>query len=334
MGLVAEFVRDQVSEKSRDGVGRAIELGHWPTKVPTGFMLVDHRLVPDPDTRDAIREAFEHRGAGATLNEVRILLKKRGITMSFGAVRKVLMNPAYKGTLVFGKTVIPNYIEETIVDPETWRTAQHVRIPAGRRTDRKGNVKSDRLLARQDVLKCRSCGSRMVVGHTSQSRGHHPFYTCPNRDCARRATVGAKLVEGLVWDFAVKQRASAAGFFSPEAYLSEAEETLVSWEAELAKRTRFAIATGTMEDAATIAATREAKETLTYWQGEVGRRRLLVKGKTIRVDDPEISLAARRVVVKTTIAVVWVGPGRGADRIEIVKLGEEQPPGLEVERSL
>ena len=49
---------------------------------------------------------------------------------------------------------------EPVVDRDTWERAQKVAIPRGRR------AKSFRLLARQGVLRCASCGARMVVGNS------------------------------------------------------------------------------------------------------------------------------------------------------------------------
>ena len=67
-----------------------------------------------------------------------------------------------------------------IVDPSTWRRVQRI-VPRGRRP------KSDRLLARLGVLRCATCGGRMVIGTTRPARARTTCSTAAPRSVTARA---------------------------------------------------------------------------------------------------------------------------------------------------
>src|SRR5439155_25602347 len=87
--------------------------------------------------------------------------------------------------------VVNERSHQPLVDADTWARVQRMRLPRGPKS------KSERLLARVGVLRCGTCGSRMVVGTANHGRYH--LYRCPPvGDCARRVTVGADIVERAV----------------------------------------------------------------------------------------------------------------------------------------
>ena len=90
---------------------------------------------------------------------------------------------AYLGEIHFGEYQPNLSAHPAIVDTETW---QRVSVPRGRR------AKSDRLLARLNVLRCGTCGARMVVGSTN-NRGYALYRCPPTGDCPRRVTISADL---------------------------------------------------------------------------------------------------------------------------------------------
>jgi Recombinase zinc beta ribbon domain len=108
---------------------------------------------------------------------------------------------------------------EPIVDRETWQRVQRMVVPRGRKP------KSERLLARLDVLRCGSCGSRMVVG--SSNHRQYAIYRCPpTGDCERRVTISAEMVEELVTSAVRAALANAEGRASAESNLHDAEVAL------------------------------------------------------------------------------------------------------------
>ena len=99
---------------------------------------------------------------------------------------------------------------------------------------RGGKPKSDRLLARLGVLRCGSCGSRMVVGAANAERAQYSFYRCPPvGDCKRRVTISAEMVEGIVVEAVRARLADVEGRASAEAGVREAEQALERAQADL-----------------------------------------------------------------------------------------------------
>lgn len=89
------------------------------------------------------------------------------------------------GELRFGDLVTPNS-HPAIVPPDIWRAVQRMRSPRGRR------AKSERLLARLGVLRCGSCGARMVIGSTDQNGKHYYFY---RSICTRPSAFDLRLLQ-------------------------------------------------------------------------------------------------------------------------------------------
>ena len=85
-------------------------------------------------------------------------------------------------------------------------------------------AKSERLLARLGVLRCGTCGGRLVVGTTRQGNKVHAFYRCsPTSDCPRRVTVSADLAEQVVVDTVRELLDGSRGTASVAAGVADAE---------------------------------------------------------------------------------------------------------------
>ena len=116
------------------------------------------------------------RGDGKSIRECREHLAKHGIKRTPAAVGRLFHDRAVLGELHFGDLENLN-AHDAIITPEEFRRAQKASAPRGR------HPKSDRLLARLGVLRCESCGSRLVVGQSNN--GTTPTYRCRNLDCER-----------------------------------------------------------------------------------------------------------------------------------------------------
>jgi hypothetical protein len=130
------------------------------------------------------------RDRGESINTIRRYLAEHGIRRSYAGVESMLRSEAYLGNVVFGDLRCDG-AHPAIIDPDLWQRVQ------GRRASRGRQAKSDRLLARQGVLVCGTCGSRMTATNV---RGY-PFYRCQHNaspDSMARATVAADRVEELV----------------------------------------------------------------------------------------------------------------------------------------
>ena len=181
LGAVAEYHRRATAERTAEAKRRAIARGVPPfPNVPPGYRKrEDGRLEPDPDTAPVVAEAFERRANGATVMDVRAFLREKGIERSFHGVQALLGSRILLGELTFG-ALVNDAAHQPIVPAATFERVQNLRLPRGRRPA------SDRLLARLSVLRCGTCGARMVVGSTVQGEKRHWFYRCP-----RSATAAA-----------------------------------------------------------------------------------------------------------------------------------------------
>ena len=109
----------------------------------------------------------------------------------------MLRSRIYLGELRFGK-IVNESAHPALIDRATFERVQRRAVSRGRR------AKSERLLARLGVLRCATCGARMV-GRTSNNGGYHLYRCPPVGDCPRRVTVSAELAESVVAE-AVRHR--------------------------------------------------------------------------------------------------------------------------------
>ena len=255
------------------------------------------------------------RAAGATVKEVREHLREHGVELSQPGVAALLRSRVVLGEIHFGDYEPNLTAHEPIVDRETWKAVQRVRVPRGRQS------KSDRLLARLGVLRCASCGSRMVVGNSQ--RGKYPIYRCPpTGDCKRRVAIAAELVEGIVTEHVKAQIADVEGRASAEALAVNAIADRDAAQAKL--DTAIATLAEVMDEPVSIetiaklrAARDAAQEEVDRLGGEAAVER--VRGAA---DWDRLSLAGRRELIKIHAPTVRVAPGRGAGRVTIESLGE------------
>jgi site-specific DNA recombinase len=313
LGLVAEYHRRATAERTDEAKRRAVERGVPPfPNVPPGYRRGEGgRLELDPDTAPAVAEAFQLRAEGATVMAVREHLRAHGIERSFHGVQALLGSRVVLGELHFGEKVNER-AHAAIVDPEMWQAVQRIRLPRGRRR------KSDRLLARLGVLRCGTCGARMVVGTTRQGGKPYTFYRCnPTSDCPRRVTISATAAEAAVVEAVQSLLADVEGRASIEGGVQEAERELEARQDGLDRAIgAFSVVADEPSAQERLAELREARD--------AARDRLadLVAATVPAVvvtagDWDELTLDERRALIRATIAEVVVAPGRGPDRITI-----------------
>ena len=166
LGAVNAYQRELVAERTHEAKERAVARGVAPfPKIPF-WLRRGHgeRLEHHPELAPIAAEAIRLRAEGATVKQVRAFLAQHGIRLSFHGIQSFLTSRLLLGELHFGKfsnlEAFPH-----LIDVETFNRLQRMCLPRGRRP------KSERLLARLGVLRCETCGARMVVGTTPASRG-------------------------------------------------------------------------------------------------------------------------------------------------------------------
>ncbi len=195
-GMVSEYYNRLTAEKAGAAQVRAVARGDAPHRLPPGLRREDKRIVLDSDLSPIVAEAVRMRADGATIATVRDYLRANGISRSYHGTASLLKSRLLIGEVVFGANrARPEDVLRgecpAVVDRETWERAQRVSVPRGRK------AKSDRLLARLGVLRCGTCGARMVTATANHNRYH--VYRCPpTGDCLQRVSIAAEIVEAIV----------------------------------------------------------------------------------------------------------------------------------------
>jgi len=348
LAVIQEFQADQVGEKTTVSKQRNIDEGIPPfPRIPVGLRRTPPRgvLEPDPQTQDAIVHAFEmragdHSGNGqpASYSEVRAYLRSQGVKatltirgktvesdVSTNQVRELLRSRMMIGELHFGEFTPNLSAWAPVVPPALWRRVQGTFATGGRK------AKSERLLARQGILRCGSCGRSMVAHSTTErSTGkRYPYYLCPARKgdgCPHVAIVPAEAVEAHVMAKAEELFADYHGTASGEMELRAAR---VQADADRLALDNFVAvfdpATSGVESAkqrfAELQAAADASEAT---HAAVKRRVRSVVTFSLPADRDVMTVDDWRRLIGLVVDRAVVAPGRGkvADRVEVIEASE------------
>jgi site-specific DNA recombinase len=319
LGAVAEYARRVTSERTADAKRRAVARGVPPfPNVPPGYRQRDDgSLEPHPEQAAVVADAFRIRAEGCTVMEVREHLRRHGIERSFHGVQALLGSRIVLGELRFGEAV-NTASHPAIVKPSVWNRVQRMRVSRGRR------AKSERLLARLGVLRCATCGGRMVIGSTDQNGKRHYMYRCsPIGDCPRRVTVSADLAEGVVVDAVREALEGMRGTATVADGATEAEQELERAEQELDAAVR---AFSGLEDVDAardrLLELREARDGARDRLDELQAAAAPAVTITASGDWDVLTLDEQRALIRAVVDEAIVAPGRGRDRITVKTRGE------------
>lgn len=311
LGAVAEYHRNVTAERTAEAKRRAIARG-VPTfpNVPPGYLQRgDGTLEVDGPTASVIRDAFAARANGATVMETRQLLRDGGVERSYHGTQAILGSRVYLGELRFG-SLFNASSHPAIIDSDTFAAVQRAKSPRGRRP------KSERLLARLGILRCATCGARMVVG--TAHHGRYAMYRCPPiGDCPRRVTISAEVAERTVVDATKAALEGMRGSATLDLNAEQAEREADAAEAELSAAVE---AFSGLDD---VAAARERLLELRAVRDEkrdraADLRAATAPAVTVTADDWDLlTTDEQRALIRVVIADATVAPGRGADRITV-----------------
>jgi hypothetical protein len=206
-----------------------------------------------------------------------------------------------------------------------------------RTVSRGGQAKSERLLARLGVLRCGTCGSRMVIN--SDSGSYRRGDTSADR-CRRRAAVKADRVEEMVLD-AVREYSATAGAHrrnSRRQQIREADEDIERAKADLDDTIRQLGELGLLgrpasqETLEKLTTALDDAHSVRARLGEGGESDVIGPDDIDKLREPAKRLAAWRRLITDTVESVTVAPAMTADgrrsrlwdprRIEIRFLGQ------------
>jgi hypothetical protein len=307
-GDMSEYTLQTAKERSWDAVEVAIETGTFNGPVaPLGYVVgPDRKLVPHKATEQIVVDAFDLRARGATAKTVRAMLAERGVKRSLAGVRQMLASRIYVGELHAGKHTPNLKAHPAIVDRDVFERVQRMSVPAGR------NTKSDRLLARLGVLRCKSCDGRMSASQTGRG---YAFYRCASNECKQPMTISAPLVEDLV------ERAMPDLLTKRVGHASEVEQYEAAKEAMEEAQSRYDAFTAAFDplEPADVERRQELRAVRDAARAEVTRREGTASSGEFpigaRWDD--LSFTLKRRGIQLHIESVVVNPGRGEGRVTI-----------------
>ena len=310
MGAVFQYFAEVTGEKVTAGQARAVAQGVYPhPRFPPGLVRgPDGVLAPDPEVAPVVVEAFKRRDRGATLREVQSYLAENGIERTIAGVQRMLSSRLYLGEIHFGELRNLHAHQPIIGDRDLFDRVQRRAVSRGRQ------AKSDRLLARLGVLRCGTCGSRMVINTYTGS------YRCGDTSangCARRAAVKADVVEQIVINAVREYTGTARGRASPEERVREADEQVERAQAALDAAIRaFTGLEGEAAAAERLAELRAARDRALDARADLGPerpRKVISPADIDELRDPPKRLAAWRRLITDTVAQVTVPPATTAD---------------------
>jgi DNA invertase Pin-like site-specific DNA recombinase len=310
LGMVAEYMRRATAERTKDAQRRAVEeFNRAPCPLIPGLRRrQDGTIELHPEEAPIVKRAFEMRVEGASLRVIHRFLDDHGIKRgSLNTRALMLRSPFAKGEIVWGeyRGVCP-----AIVDRDLFDRVQQTVVSRGR------NGKSERLLARLDILRCGTCGGRMSA--TSKDGGRYPFYRCTGIDCERRATVSARLVEERVVTEVQRLAAGILGRASSNSRARELKVVAVRDQAILDAKIRTL--SGLEDEPATVQRLQElrAVRDASRDAARAAERKSTTLEITADRNWDDLTLPERRALIKALIEHVSVLPGRRPDRLRIV----------------
>jgi DNA invertase Pin-like site-specific DNA recombinase len=319
LGAVAEYQRRSTGERTEAGKRRAVADGRppFPNLPPWLRRTEDGHVEHDRRYAAACRKAVELRAEGATIKVVQEYLRDHGIERSFHGVQSLLGSRLLLGELHFGEKINLDAFPP-LVTPETWQRVQRMKLPRGRRP------KSERLLARIGVLRCGSCGSRMVVGSQDRNGRRYGMYRCPPvGDCTQRVAISADLVEQIVTERVQKLLGKMRGKASVSAGAEKAAREVERAQAELDAAIRTF--SGLDDESAVRERLVELRDDRDDARERLDELTAAAQVSTVIVDPSRdwdlLTLDERRALIRAVVESVTVSPGRSIERVVVKPRG-------------
>lgn len=234
LGAVAEFERERIRERVVENMRYAARGGKWLTQHPYGYRIEDKELVVyEPEARHVRRIFSLYLNDGLGYFAIAKRLNEEGLPSrnnkewSIRAIKLLLTNPVYVGTLVWNRIdsskshrtlkaqdewVIIPHAHPAVIGEEMWdqvqaRIHQKAAPPARAAT-------SPHLLG--GVLRCGKCGSTMTIGWSGNPKRIR-IYRCSgysNKGTCESKPYRAEKLEALFID-ALSQLASSVDLEQP-----------------------------------------------------------------------------------------------------------------------
>ena len=165
-----EYYSANLSRETKKGLRENILQGKRNGgKVPFGYTLVDHHLIPNKDA-DTVRSIFNLYSEGVGVTEIVKITRS-----PIHNIRPMLMNEVYLGHLISGENRC-EHAHESIIDEDTFYACQ--KRMQDKRMNAANRAKVDYMLA--GLITCGVCGKRMIG---MSSKGKYYYYSCKTPGC-------------------------------------------------------------------------------------------------------------------------------------------------------
>jgi site-specific DNA recombinase len=195
----AEFEKETINERTRDGKHRAYRGGAQPGVIPYGYEISeDGHFVVVEEEAQVVRTIMDYIAQGATLfmeakrlnlegnpspgKKYRGRARRYGTTWTPIAISRIVGRKAYSGTHVIHAStgeierevplIVPAELQETAIA----RLSDNKRYSGGRRV---------RKYLLRGLIKCAKCGWRYSGVARKQNGRYHFKYTCPHASSRR-----------------------------------------------------------------------------------------------------------------------------------------------------
>jgi site-specific DNA recombinase len=186
LGAIAQFERDVIVDRIREGVEQRIRSGKWTGSLPTGLIRGEDGVpCADPDWLPVALRIFDLYGndrLGSTV--IARLLNSEGSRTKTGrpwngkSVLTVLHSPAFIGMMRYQDELIPANFE-SVMDVALWERVQEVLQERGEHPHlRRGNASSYVL---SGLARCGRCRSAYVGSSANGNGGLYHYYVCQGR---------------------------------------------------------------------------------------------------------------------------------------------------------
>lgn len=177
----AEKYSTRLSKRVREGLTTSVANGTFAGGyLIYGYKKEDKRVIINEEEAEIVRYFFSEYAKGVSKQDIAAALNARGSRYHGKPWRgssfdKMLINPKYTGTFMFGGRVCDNTYPQ-IIDPELFERVQK-RAKQNRYFSGANSARIDYLL--QGKLYCGHCGSNMVAdGGTSKTGATYHYYAC------------------------------------------------------------------------------------------------------------------------------------------------------------
>lgn len=238
--VMAKQYSEQLSNDIRRGNEKSVEAGLYINKPKHGYIKDNNkRLQPDGNNWVIIKEVFQKRLEGVTLEELVMYVRnsgyhargkdnvRRDVKVTLSTITNILTDPIYAGVMQYGNDVVALGTLYDFVPMITVR--EYLKLNKlksikqafkNRKHDRGNDKRMADFLPRQ--VYCSVCGGMMQAGTSKGKTKHYYYFRCETEDCERyNKGTRAKVILDFVDQFLAKKP-----FASEEAYSSYRTEII------------------------------------------------------------------------------------------------------------